>query len=109
METASAEEQRRVQQVLDLILPISQRRIGLLNEAKVIPSLQRYELENIKVPTLAISCADDLFGTYDGARYTADHIEGARFVGYPTGGHLWVGHHEEVTKEITKYLREQAS
>jgi pimeloyl-ACP methyl ester carboxylesterase len=109
VEKAPAEEQRRVQQMLDLILPISQRRNGLLNEAKVIPSLQRYELENIKVPTLAISCADDLFGTYDGARYTADHIGDARFVGYPNGGHLWVGHQQEITKEITQFLRDKAS
>jgi pimeloyl-ACP methyl ester carboxylesterase len=109
VEQASAEEQTRVQQVLDLILPISQRRKGLLNEAKVIPSLQRYDLEHINVPTLAVSCADDSFGTYDGARYTADHIRGARFVGYPSGGHLWVGHQQEVTKEITEFLREKGS
>jgi len=86
-------------------LPISQRRNGLLNEAIVIPSLQRYELERINVPTLAISCADDLFGTYDAARYTADQIAGARFVGFPTGGHLWVGHQERVTDEIAAFLK----
>ena len=109
VEQAPAEEQRRVQHVLDRILPVSQRGNGLLNEAKVIPSLQRYELEHIHVPTLAISCADDLFGTYDGARYTADHIRGARFIGYPDGGHLWVGHQHELTKEVTQFLRENAS
>ena len=102
-------EQIRVQQVLDHVLPISQRRNGLLNESKVIPSLPRYELERINVPTLAISCADDLFGTYDGARYTADHIRGARFVGYPSGGHLWVGHQREVAQEIVSFLREKMS
>ena len=108
VERASADEQARVQQVLDRILPISRRRNGLLNEAKVIPPLQRYDLEHIDVPTLAVSCADDLFGTYDGARYTADHIRGARFVGYPSGGHLWVGHQHEVTNEIAQFLKEKA-
>ena len=106
---APTEEQIRVQQVLDHILPISERRNGLLNESKVIPSLPRYELERINVPTMAISCADDLFGTYDGARYTADHIRGARFVGYPSGGHLWVGHQREVTHEIVNFLRDKVS
>jgi 2-hydroxy-6-oxonona-2,4-dienedioate hydrolase len=106
---APTEEQIRVQQVLDHVQPISKRRNGLLNESKVIPSLPRYELERINVPTLAISCADDLFGTYDGARYTADHIRGARFVGYPSGGHLWVGHQREVTHEIVNFLREKVS
>lgn len=104
--SASPDEQTRVHQVLDHVLPISRRRAGLLNEAKVIPSLPRYDLEQIRVPTLAISCEDDVFGTYDGARYTADHIPGARFVGYPTGGHLWVGHQHEVTHEITQFLKD---
>lgn len=102
---ADPDEQVRIQQVLEHILPISRRRLGLLNEAIVIPSLQRYDLERITVPTLAISCADDLFGTYDGARYTADHIPGARFVGYPIGGHLWVGHQHEVMSEIGGFLQ----
>lgn len=106
---APPDEQTRVHQVLDHVLPISSRRDGLLNEANVIPSLPRYDLERINVPTLALSCADDLFGTYDGARYTANHIPGARFVGYPSGGHLWVGHQQEVTREITQFLKRHLS
>jgi pimeloyl-ACP methyl ester carboxylesterase len=105
VDNASPEEQARVQQVLDHILPITQRRLGLLNEAAVIPSLQRYELERINVPTLTISFADDLYGTYDGARYTAEQIRGARFVGYPSGGHLWVGHQQDVSDEIVRFLK----
>jgi pimeloyl-ACP methyl ester carboxylesterase len=104
IESASSEEQERVQQVLDHILPITQRRLGLLNEASVIPSLQRYELERINVPTLAITCADDLYGTYEGARYTAEQIPGARFIGYPSGGHIWVGHQQDVSDEIVRFL-----
>jgi hypothetical protein len=45
-----------------------------------------------------------LFGTYEIARYTAAQLPDARFVGYETGGHLWVGHHEEVMGEITAFL-----
>jgi pimeloyl-ACP methyl ester carboxylesterase len=105
VDSASPEEQAGVQQVLDRILPISRRRLGLLNEAAVIPSLPRYELERIDVPTLTISVADDLYGTYDGARYTAEHIRGARFIGYPSGGHLWVGHQQDVSREIAQFLR----
>jgi 2-hydroxy-6-oxonona-2,4-dienedioate hydrolase len=103
--TATTDEQDRVRLMLEHLLPVSQRRLGLLNEAAVIPSLPRYELERITVPTLTISCADDLFGTYDGARYTAEQIPGARFVGYPSGGHLWVGHHQQVMHEIARLLR----
>ena len=102
---ASADEQARVARLMELILPVSPRRLGLLNDAAVTSSLPRYELERIAAPTLVISIADDLFGTYDAARYTAEHIPRARFVGYPTGGHLWVGHHREVMAEIAGFLR----
>lgn len=102
---ADDDEQARVQQMLEHLLPISQRRLGLLNEATVIPGIPRYELEQIHVPTLTISCADDLFGTYDIARYTAEHVSGAGFVGYPRGGHLLVGHQHEVMDEIVRFLK----
>jgi len=102
---AEPEEQARVSAVIEHILPISQRRVGLTNDARVVSSLQRCDLERIGVPTLAISLADDLYGTYDGARYTADHVPGARFIGYPTGGHLAVGHQREITEAIAAFLR----
>ena len=104
VENASANEQARVQQVIEHLLPISQRRLGLLNEAAVLPGIPRYPLEQISAPTLTISCADDLFGTYDVARYTAEQISGARFVGYPSGGHLCVGRQQAVIDEIVRFL-----
>jgi pimeloyl-ACP methyl ester carboxylesterase len=85
-------------------LPLSARREGLLNDAVVATHLQRYELERIAAPTLVISARDDLWGTYAGAVYTAQHIAGARFLGLPDGGHLWVGHHREVMGEIAAFL-----
>ena len=103
--SASADEQARVGKVLQDILPVSPRRLGLLNDAAVTSSLQRYELERFTAPTLVISLADDLFGTFDGARYTAEHVPQARFIGYPSGGHLWVGHQKEVMSEIATFLK----
>jgi 2-hydroxy-6-oxonona-2,4-dienedioate hydrolase len=102
---ASADEQARVGNVLEHILPVSPRRLGLLNDAAVTSSLPRYELERITTPTLVISLADDLFGTFDGARYTAEHVPRARFIGYPSGGHVWVGHQQEVMAEIAAFLK----
>jgi 2-hydroxy-6-oxonona-2,4-dienedioate hydrolase len=107
--TASPDEQARVEQMLAHILPVSPRRLGLLNDAAVLSSIERYELERVAVPTLVASVEDDLFGTYDAARYTAEHIPGARFVGYASGGHVWVGHHEELMSEIESFLRESGS
>jgi 2-hydroxy-6-oxonona-2,4-dienedioate hydrolase len=105
VENASVNEQVRVKKVLQHILPVSQRRLGLLNDAAVTSSLPRYKLQQIKVPTLVISMADDLFGTFDSARYTAAHVPGARFIGYRSGGHLWVGHQKGLVSEIAAFLK----
>lgn len=104
VDAASHEEKERMRQIVERIQPISERRLGLLNDAAIIPALPRYALERINVPTLTISFADDLFGTYDAARYTAEQIRGARFLGYPSGGHLWVGHNNEIFAEVSAFL-----
>jgi pimeloyl-ACP methyl ester carboxylesterase len=106
VEEASAEEQARVTEILEHILPVSPRRLGLINDAAVTSTLERYALEAITAPALIIGVRDDLFGTFDAALYTAEQIPGARFVGYPTGGHLWVGHQQELMSEIEAFLRE---
>lgn len=103
--SAPAEEKARLQTFLEHILPISPRRAGLLNDAVVTSSLPRYELEKIAAPTLAISTADDQYGTFDGARYTAEHVPHARFIGYPRGGHMLVGRNAEAASEIAAFLR----
>ena len=105
VERADAEEQARAARILDYILPVTARRKGLVNDAKITTTLPRYELERIRAPTLVISVADDRFGTYEPARYTAEHIPGARFVGYLSGGHVWVGHHREAVAEIAGFLK----
>jgi pimeloyl-ACP methyl ester carboxylesterase len=101
---ASAEERQRVERILEDILPVSARRLGLLNDAAVTSHLERYDLENISAPTLAFSVEDDLYGTYECARYTAEHIPNARFVGYKSGGHVWIGHQREAFAEIVAFL-----
>jgi len=105
VERAGPAEKARVREMLDHILPVSARRVGLVNDAAVTSSLPRYDLERIAAPTLVMSVRDDLFGTWDGAKYTAAHVPNARFVGYPTGGHVWVGHEKEGLAEIAAFLR----
>ena len=104
VERADAAERSRVATMLDEILPVSERRLGLVNDATVTTGMARYALEEVSAPTLTISAADDLYGTYDAARYTAEQIAGARFIGYPDGGHVLVGRHSEVTSAIEQFL-----
>ncbi|HKA58454.1 MAG TPA: alpha/beta hydrolase [Gemmatimonadales bacterium] len=98
-------ERARAKRVLDHILPVSSRRLGLLNDGAVVPSLPRFELERLETPTLIISARDDLYQTFVGSRYSAEHMPNARFIGYRTGGHMLVGHEQNTTKEIVAFLR----
>jgi 2-hydroxy-6-oxonona-2,4-dienedioate hydrolase len=100
-----AAERERVERMLDLVLPVTARRAGLLNDGVVTTTLERYELEAVQAPTLVISAEDDLYGTFERARYTAGEIPGARFVGFENGGHLLAGRQEQVTAAINKFLR----
>jgi 2-hydroxy-6-oxonona-2,4-dienedioate hydrolase len=102
---APPDEQARLRAVIEHILPVSARRQGLLNDARVVSSLPRYDLERITAPTIAISTKDDGYGTYAGARYTAEHIPGARFIGYPSGGHMLVGRSPDASAQTAAFLR----
>jgi 2-hydroxy-6-oxonona-2,4-dienedioate hydrolase len=109
VERASTSEQQRIQRTMDHILPVTPRRNGLLNDRSVTMTLPRFGLEHIAAPTLVISCKDDRYGTFDGAQYSAAHIPTARFLGYASGGHLWVGHADEVESEIATFLTQSFS
>lgn len=93
----------RADAMLDAILPVSARRLGLLNDARVVAGLERYELERIAVPTLAISAADDLYGTAAAAREIAARVPGGRLVLFTGGGHLCAGHGPEVDRLIADF------
>jgi pimeloyl-ACP methyl ester carboxylesterase len=107
-EHASPAERERLQTMLMNILPVSLRRAGLSNDEAVVSSLRRFDLERIEAPTLLISVEDDRYGTLPGARYTAGQIRNARFIGFPTGGHLWLGHDEEVSTAMRDFLQHAA-
>lgn len=101
---ASLDDQARVDEILRNILPVSRRQRGLMNDAMLAANPARQKLERIVAPTLAISLEDDRFGTYDAARYMVETIPGARMVGFPTGGHVWVGHDAELFAEVDGFL-----
>jgi pimeloyl-ACP methyl ester carboxylesterase len=104
---ASADEQARVRQILWDILPVIDRADGLLNDAKLAGNPAPMALEQIRAPTLAISLEDDRFGTFDAARHIAATVPGARLVSYPSGGHVWVGHDQEIFAVISDFLRDK--
>jgi pimeloyl-ACP methyl ester carboxylesterase len=106
LQTAPHEERERIRILREQILPVSRRAAGLRMDGSVASTLRPYALERIEASTLLVSLEDDLYGTYPAAQYTASHIRGARFVGFPSGGHVWVGHHEEILAMVTDFMRE---
>jgi pimeloyl-ACP methyl ester carboxylesterase len=105
VKTASLEEQQRVDALLQSILPVSTRRLGLLNDAKIMSTLRPEPLERVTAPALVVSVQDDGFGTWDSARHAAAHLPRARLVGWERGGHVWVGHHRELVDELVAFVR----
>ncbi len=106
---ASSEEQERVLRIMRSALPLGRHREGLWNDLAIVASSPRYALDRIAAPTLVIGVENDLFRIYQSGRSAAERIPGARFVGFPNGGHLWVGHQDEVASEITKFLSDTYS
>lgn len=98
--TASASERARIDAMLDNILPVSSRAAGLRSDSAVGKTLGPSPLQSVRAPTLIIAARDDRYGTYASAEYTASRIAGARFIGFETGGHTWVGHNDEAMSAI---------
>jgi 2-hydroxy-6-oxonona-2,4-dienedioate hydrolase len=101
---ASTAEQQRVNGILQAILPVSQRTRGMRNDAKLAGNPNRVDFTQVRVPTLVISAEDDRFGTANTARDIAAAVKGARLVLFPQGGHVWVGHDEELWAEVARFV-----
>lgn len=96
-------EQVRVHRIVRSIQPLSQRVRGINLDS--IPDTKPPQLERITAPTLIVSAKDDLFNTLPAARFAASRIPNARLVAFETGGHLLVGHQDDVIAEIAAFLR----
>ena len=104
LDTASASEKARINAMMDTILPVSARAAGLRYDTAASKSMTPARLDLVQAPTLIISARDDRYGTYASAEYMAARIAGARFLGFETGGHTWIGHNDEVMAAILDLL-----
>jgi 2-hydroxy-6-oxonona-2,4-dienedioate hydrolase len=100
----SPQERRRAELIRDGLMPISHKTAGLRADGFWAGAPTATAFETIAAPTLILSCEDDLFGTAETARLLADRIRGARLVVYPEGGHIWLGHDADLTREIARFI-----
>jgi pimeloyl-ACP methyl ester carboxylesterase len=105
---ASPTERARIDAILAQILPVSKRAAGLRSDSVLGNSLGPSDLSKVHAPTLIVSVRDDGFGTYASAEYTASQIKGSKFLGFEHGGHVWVGHDDELMAEIAQFAKRDA-
>jgi pimeloyl-ACP methyl ester carboxylesterase len=95
--------------ILNQIFPISRKVNGLRIDGFWAGTPTQTAYERIIAPTLIMSCEDDLFGTAATARLLAERIPDAEVTVYPTGGHIWLGHDDEVAERIAGFVRRTAT
>jgi pimeloyl-ACP methyl ester carboxylesterase len=99
---AASADQQAVMDVVRRIEPLSERFAGINIDSN--PDLAPRALKGLSVPTLLITARDDLFNTYPSASYAAGQIPNAKLIVYDQGGHLLVGHGNEVREAIGDFL-----
>ncbi len=109
LESVPTEERFRAQTILNQIFPINRKIDGLRTDGFWAGTPSPTAYENIAVPTLILSCEDDLFGTAATARLLAERIAGSELIIYPTGGHIWLGHDDDVADRIAAFIRSASS
>jgi 2-hydroxy-6-oxonona-2,4-dienedioate hydrolase len=105
IQALSADGKTRLDEAIDLILPVSERRLGVLNDGNTQGSGREYPLTRVVAPTLLISAADDLYQTLPVARHAASVIPQSKLMEFATGGHLLLGHENEVWPAVASFLR----
>jgi pimeloyl-ACP methyl ester carboxylesterase len=104
LDRVSPQERRRADLIREGLMPISRKAEGLRNDGVRAGAPAQTAFETITRPTLILSCEDDLFGTADTARLLAGRIPDARLIVYPDGGHIWLGHDADLTREVRDFI-----
>lgn len=109
LDTVSPDERRRAETIVAQIFPISRKTAGIRNDGFWSGTPSATPFKRITVPTLILSCEDDLFGTAQTARLLAERIQGAELTVHPTGGHVWLGHDAGFADRIKAFVQEQST
>ena len=104
VKAASEGERQRARAVMFHILPVSDRKDGLLMDSATAASPPSWPVERIACPTLVVGARGDLYETDKAAVDVAARIPGAGLVMYPDGGHLWIGHDAELWRTVGAFV-----
>ena len=101
---APQSERERVTGIIDSVRATFAAFPGI--NADSTPELRELPLEKIAAPVLIVSARDDLFNTLPAAEFAAGKIPGAKLIVYDKGGHLLVGHGQDVPRTNSRIFRQ---
>ena len=91
------------------MLPVGERKTGvILDASSTNPDMSRnydsYKIEDLQVPTLILHAKDDKLASYGDVEKALSRFPNYTLVSFETGGHLMVGHEEEVKKAVMEFM-----
>jgi pimeloyl-ACP methyl ester carboxylesterase len=94
-----------IDEVISTVLPVRPRAEGALFDLFVSnPAVNEFVLEDIAVPVLVIGAADDPLALFRNTKALAERIPNAELVTIADGGHMMLGHGDEVRAAIAAFL-----
>jgi pimeloyl-ACP methyl ester carboxylesterase len=99
------EDMATIRAVSELQFPLKPRKQGAIFDGFVSNLVaDRFGFEELTVPTLIVSAADDHWARHEYAVSAADRIPGARLVTVDRGGHLFLSHDGQVRTAIGSFI-----
>lgn len=90
--------------MISAFLPVTLRRDGLANEGAAIDPAAALDPAEILAPTLIIHASDDGITPIATAIFAAERLQQVETLLLDSGGHLLLGHHDEVRQRIAVFL-----
>lgn len=94
------------------MMPIKDRKEGVILDASVTnPDMARnydnYQIESLQVPSLILHAKDDKLANYEDTVNALSRFPNCKFVSFETGGHMMVGHSEEIKKAVSEFIKSE--
>jgi pimeloyl-ACP methyl ester carboxylesterase len=102
----SPQEAESMAGLRELLFPYKPRREGAVFDGFVSNLVaDRFPFEQLTVPTLVVNARDDHLAPYRFAAGAASRIPGAKLVAIERGGHIFMGHDNEVRGAIQAFVQ----
>lgn len=101
-----SEKKGFVDSILMSALPVSKKTDGIINDMYVsnMDMAKGYDYAKLKVPVLLIHAKDDPMGPFSSAEKISKLIPKCDFMALNDGGHLLLGHEEEVRQRAAGFI-----